>query len=225
MPVALGDSSASASPDPSGCGSVRRCFRSGLLCRRLRAGSSAGSAASGPPRERSSSATALRRPSAPSGGFVDALGDRRGGVLLRRGEHADVLGAEVAHLAHAGGTADAPAQVVELGPADLTAAMTSIRSILGECTGNVRSTPTPNDSLRTVKVRRRAPLLLEDDALEDLGAAAGALHDLEMDAYAIAHTEVRNCAHLTALDAVDQLVHGDERAASVRRLQGINAGG
>ena len=34
---------------------------------------------------------------------------------------------------------------------------TSIRSILGEWTGNVRSTPTPNDCLRTVKVSR-APL-------------------------------------------------------------------
>src|SRR5689334_2472704 len=29
-----------------------------------------------------------------------------------------------------------------------------MRSILGECTGNVRSTPTPNDCLRTVKVSR-----------------------------------------------------------------------
>src|SRR5215218_5658215 len=29
-----------------------------------------------------------------------------------------------------------------------------MRSIFGECTGNVRSTPTPNDCLRTVKVSR-----------------------------------------------------------------------
>src|SRR5918995_1097685 len=33
-------------------------------------------------------------------------------------------------------------------------AATSIFSIFGECTGNVRSTPTPNDCLRTVKVSR-----------------------------------------------------------------------
>src|SRR5436309_4410275 len=33
-------------------------------------------------------------------------------------------------------------------------AVTSIRSIFGECTGNVRSTPTPNDCLRTVNVSR-----------------------------------------------------------------------
>src|SRR3954453_7615805 len=32
--------------------------------------------------------------------------------------------------------------------------MRSILSIFGECTGNVRSTPTPNDCLRTVKVSR-----------------------------------------------------------------------
>src|SRR5437764_3745053 len=32
--------------------------------------------------------------------------------------------------------------------------MTSIFSIFGECSGNVRSTPTPNDCLRTVKVSR-----------------------------------------------------------------------
>ena len=32
-----------------------------------------------------------------------------------------------------------------------------MRSIFGECSGNVRSTPTPNDCLRTVKVSR-APL-------------------------------------------------------------------
>ena len=29
-----------------------------------------------------------------------------------------------------------------------------MRSIFGECTGKVRSTPTPNDCLRTVKVSR-----------------------------------------------------------------------
>ena len=33
-------------------------------------------------------------------------------------------------------------------------APTSIFSIFGECTGNVRSTPTPNDCLRTVNVSR-----------------------------------------------------------------------
>src|SRR4029079_14976449 len=33
-------------------------------------------------------------------------------------------------------------------------AVTSMRSIFGECTGNVRSTPTPNDCLRTVNVSR-----------------------------------------------------------------------
>ena len=32
--------------------------------------------------------------------------------------------------------------------------MTSILSIFGECSGNVRSTPTPNEFLRTVNVSR-----------------------------------------------------------------------
>ena len=32
-----------------------------------------------------------------------------------------------------------------------------MRSIFGECTGNVRSTPTPNESLRTVKARCGPP--------------------------------------------------------------------
>ena len=50
--------------------------------------------------------------------------------------------------------ADLLAQVVQLGAPHVADAMTSIFSILGECSGNVRSTPTPNDCLRTVKVSR-----------------------------------------------------------------------
>ena len=79
-----------------------------------------------------------------------------------------------------------------------------MRSILGECTGKVRSTPTPNDCLRTVKVSRSAAALaLDDDALEDLGAAPGALDYLEVHAHAIAGLEDRDAAQLSALDAVD----------------------
>ena len=85
--------------------------------------------------------------------------------------------------------ADPAAQVVELRAAHLAAGRsTSMRSILGECIGNVRSTPTPNDSLRTVNVRR-APraLRLQHHALEHLRAAPSALHDLEVDAHPVAH--------------------------------------
>ena len=79
-----------------------------------------------------------------------------------------------------------------------------MRSILGECTGKVRSTPTPKDCLRTVNVSRSAAALaLDHDALEDLGAAAGALHHLEVHAHAVAGLEDRDAAQLSALDAVD----------------------
>ena len=50
--------------------------------------------------------------------------------------------------------ADPLAQVVELGAADVAAGGDLDRSIFGEWTGNVRSTPTPNDCLRTVNVSR-----------------------------------------------------------------------
>ena len=83
-----------------------------------------------------------------------------------------------------------------------------MRSILGECTGNVRSTPTPNDCLRTVNVSRTPlPWRLMHDALEDLRAAPGALHDLEVHAHAIARLEGRDSAQLRPLDAVDYAGH------------------
>ncbi len=55
---------------------------------------------------------------------------------------------------------------------------------------------------------RALALLLEHDALEHLGAPAGAFHDLEMDPYAIADPELGHLPQLTALDTLDQLVHG-----------------
>ncbi len=51
-------------------------------------------------------------------------------------------------------------------------------------------------------------LLLQHDALEHLCAPAGALHDLEVDPNAIADPELGHLPQLTALDALDQLVHG-----------------
>ena len=83
-----------------------------------------------------------------------------------------------------------------------------MRSILGECTGKVRSTPTPNDCLRTVNVSRTPlPWRLMHDALEDLRAAPGALDDLEVNAHAIARLEGRDSAQLRPLDAVDHAGH------------------
>jgi hypothetical protein len=71
-----------------------------------------------------------------------------------------------------------------------------MRSIFGECNGKVRSTPTPKDCLRTVNVARTVALALDDNALEDLGPAPGALDDLEVNAQTIAGVERRNPAEL-----------------------------
>ena len=69
----------------------------------------------------------------------------------------------------------------------------------------MRSTPTPKDCLRTVKVSRdAAALALDHDALEHLGAAAGALDDLEVHAHAVPGLEGRHAAQLGALEAVDE---------------------
>jgi hypothetical protein len=81
-----------------------------------------------------------------------------------------------------------------------------MRSIFGECSGNVRSTPTPKDCLRTVKA-----LALDHDALEHLCAPAGALDDLEVDADAITGLEGGDAPELRTLETVDDGAHGEER--------------
>ncbi len=50
-------------------------------------------------------------------------------------------------------------------------------------------------------------LALDDDTLEDLGAAPGALDDLEVDADAVAGLEVGDLAQLGALEAFDDTGH------------------
>jgi hypothetical protein len=50
-------------------------------------------------------------------------------------------------------------------------------------------------------------LALDDDALEDLGALAGALDDLEVDTQAIARLEAGNTAQLSALETFDDCGH------------------
>ena len=79
--------------------------------------------------------------------------------------------------------------------------MTSIFSIFGEWSGNVRSTPTPNDCLRTVNVSRAPePCRLMHDPLEHLDAAPLPLDHLEVDANGVARLEPRHVAQLGALD-------------------------
>jgi alpha-D-ribose 1-methylphosphonate 5-triphosphate synthase subunit PhnL len=60
----------------------------------------------------------------------------------------------------------------------------------------------------------------QDDSLEDLGAAASALDDLEVDAHTIAWIERRETLpQLTALDVVDDCANAkkDRRARAGRR--------
>src|SRR3954462_10775658 len=82
---------------------------------------------------------------------------------------------------------------------------TSIFSIFGECTGNVRSTPTPKDCLRTVNVSRAGALALDADALEDLDATARALDHLKVDAHGVTGLESRHLAHLARLEFLDHV--------------------
>jgi hypothetical protein len=62
------------------------------------------------------------------------------------------------------------------------------------------------------------PLALDDDTLEDLRTAAGALDDLEVDAHPVAGLELRDPAELRALEAVDDGAHGRKKTAKPVRL-------
>ena len=65
--------------------------------------------------------------------------------------------------------------------------------MIGECTGKVRSTPTPKLTLRTVNVSRTPTAGAADhDALEDLDPGAGALDDLDVDLERVAGAERRD---------------------------------
>ena len=75
----------------------------------------------------------------------------------------------------------------------------------------MRSTPTPNEFLRTVKVSRGpGALALDHDPLEDLDALAAALDHAEMDAHGVARLEPRDFAQLAALDVLDDGAHSKE---------------
>ncbi len=87
--------------------------------------------------------------------------------------------------------------------------------MVGECTGNVRSTPTPKLTLRTVNVSLHAAALAADDrALEDLHSLAVALDDSDVDLHRVAGTEIRDV--LSQAVAVDHLggVHAGVLVAS-----------
>ena len=66
------------------------------------------------------------------------------------------------------------------------------------------------------RLARAGALALDHDALEDLGAAAGALDHLEVDAHAVARLEDGNAAQLSALEAFDHsLMAKEARPAAV----------
>ena len=88
-----------------------------------------------------------------------------------------------------------------------------MRSIFGECSGNVRSTPTPKDCLRTVKVSR-APLPWRLIATPSNTWVRRRVPSItrKWTRSAIARLEARNPAQLGALDGVDDGAHGKKKA-------------
>ena len=113
-----------------------------------------------------------------------------------------------AALAHARGAADAVAQVVELGAPHVAAGGHLDPLDLGRVH---RERPLHAHAERLLadgeRLAHAAALALDHDALEDLGAAAGALDDLEVHAHAVARLEGGDAAQLRALEAVDDSGH------------------
>ena len=91
-------------------------------------------------------------------------------------------------------------------------AATSICSIFGECTRE-RALHADAEGLLADRegLAHALALALDDDALEDLRAAARALDDLEVDLHAVPGLEAGDAAQLRALEAVDDGAHGEER--------------
>ena len=139
------------------------------------------------------------------------LGGARG--VVAAGPARRLLRPDVAALADAGALADAAAQVVELGAADVAAGgdldALDLRRVHRE-----RALHADAEGLLAhgEGLAHAVALALDDDALEDLGAAAGALDDLEVDAHAVAGLEVRDAAQLRALEAFDDGAHGKRSA-------------
>src|SRR4051794_23041000 len=117
----------------------------------------------------------------------------------------------VAALAHAGALADATAQVVQLGAPHVAAGgdldaldlwrVQRERALHADAEGLLAHGEGLADALA---------LALDDDALEDLGAAARALDDLEVDLEAVARLEAGDAAQLRALEGVDDGAHGQK---------------
>ena len=171
-----------------------------------------------PPRPRSpaappaSSTTSSRRRRRASAATASASPPRRPrlGRLMEQPGLDGLLGPDVAALADAGALADALAQVVELRAPDVAAGGDSIFSIFGECTGNVRSTPTPKDCLRTVNVSRAPwPWRLMTTPSKTWVRRRVPSMTWKWTRTRSPACEVRDAAQLGALEAVDDGAHGE----------------
>ena len=182
--------------------SRRRAPRAGLVAA-ASLGGGASSAAAVSPRPRPP-----RRPRRPprraSLGELLLAGARR---VVGRHRALDVgllLGARPAALAHPRAAADPVAQVVELGAADVAAGRhldpLDLRRVQRERALHADAERLLADG---EGLARAAALALDHDALEDLGAAARALDDLEVHPHAVARLEDGDAAQLGALDAFD----------------------
>src|SRR4051812_46908471 len=142
-------------------------------------------------------------------GGVGAARDR----LVEQARLDGLLGAQVAALPNACPLAHTAAQVVELGPTHVAASghldALDLRRVHGEraLDADAERLLADGEGLACALA-----LALDDDALEDLGAAAGALDDLEVNLHAVAGLKGRDFAQLCALEAVDNSAHRKERA-------------
>ena len=149
-------------------------------------------------------------------GFADgdALGVDRLGVL---GGHDHLLLDAPAPLGNAGALAHLVAQVVELRPPDVAAGGHLELLDLGRVQ---RERPLDADAEGLLAhcegLARAAALALDHDPLEDLGAAAGPLDDLEVHAHAVTGGKSRPLLEGSLLEVFDDCAHEVMMVGDVR---------
>ncbi len=117
-------------------------------------------------------------------------------------------------LAHACALADAVAQVVQLGPANVAARGQLDALDLGGVQREHALDADPEGLLaHGERLANAMALALDDDPLEDLHAPARTLDDLEVNLHAVARGEAGYAAQLRALDGFDDAAHNGEGGA------------